>query len=158
MAVFPKQYIAPAVTPARDWLIGIFFTNFSDGSGRTGTFIAISNLIERLKNENRVDIFRMAKDLRDLRPGMIETAVWHSSPFKAIRMCSLAVMSTNFTFTFLYFRSNTHFVTKRYQNICNYSIYTAIFNRNRKKTRNTLPIDEMLHSSRSMRSSQDSMH
>nr|XP_039259557.1 receptor-type tyrosine-protein phosphatase epsilon-like [Styela clava] len=45
----------------------------SDGAGRTGTFCAILNLIERLKCENRVDVFRIVKDLRDCRPGMVQT-------------------------------------------------------------------------------------
>nr|XP_039255677.1 receptor-type tyrosine-protein phosphatase epsilon-like [Styela clava] len=45
----------------------------SDGAGRTGTFCAIVNLIERLKCENKIDVFREAKDLRDSRAGMIQT-------------------------------------------------------------------------------------
>ncbi|XP_078486288.1 receptor-type tyrosine-protein phosphatase epsilon-like, partial [Ciona intestinalis] len=43
----------------------------SDGSGRTGTFLAIINVIERIKNENQIDVFRTVKDLRDSRPGMV---------------------------------------------------------------------------------------
>ncbi|XP_077975703.1 receptor-type tyrosine-protein phosphatase alpha-like [Styela clava] len=45
----------------------------SDGAGRTGTFCTILNLIERLKCENRVDVFRTVKDLRDCRPEMVQT-------------------------------------------------------------------------------------
>uniref|UniRef100_F6WY52 protein-tyrosine-phosphatase n=1 Tax=Ciona intestinalis TaxID=7719 RepID=F6WY52_CIOIN len=42
-----------------------------DGSGRTGTFLAIINVIERIKNENQIDVFRTVKDLRDSRPEMV---------------------------------------------------------------------------------------
>nr|XP_039259553.1 receptor-type tyrosine-protein phosphatase delta-like [Styela clava] len=45
----------------------------SDGAGRTGTFCAIFNLLERLQCENRVDVFRTVKDLRDCRPGMVQS-------------------------------------------------------------------------------------
>ncbi|CAK8674408.1 unnamed protein product [Clavelina lepadiformis] len=42
-----------------------------DGCTRTGTFIALLNLVERLKSENRIDVFRTIKDLRDMRPNMV---------------------------------------------------------------------------------------
>ncbi|XP_077967438.1 receptor-type tyrosine-protein phosphatase alpha-like [Styela clava] len=45
----------------------------TDGAGRTGAFCAIANLIERLKHENKVDVFRAVKDLRDCRQGMVQT-------------------------------------------------------------------------------------
>nr|XP_039268415.1 receptor-type tyrosine-protein phosphatase C-like [Styela clava] len=47
----------------------------TDGAGRTGVFCALANLIERLKHENKVDIFRAVKDLRDCRQGMVQTLV-----------------------------------------------------------------------------------
>ncbi|XP_077969700.1 uncharacterized protein LOC120330702 isoform X2 [Styela clava] len=56
----------------------------SDGSGRTGTFCAISNLIERLKNENRVDVFRTVKDLRDQRPMMVRTVGQYEFCYQAV--------------------------------------------------------------------------
>ena len=49
--------------------------NCSDGAGRTGAFCVIADSINRLKYENSIDIFRAAKDLRDFRPGMIQTLV-----------------------------------------------------------------------------------
>ncbi|XP_077969474.1 receptor-type tyrosine-protein phosphatase alpha-like [Styela clava] len=57
---------------------------FSDGSGRTGTFCAISNLIERLKNENRVDILRTVKDLRDQRPMMVRNKGQYEFCYQAV--------------------------------------------------------------------------
>ena len=47
----------------------------SGGSGRTGTFIAISILLERLKTEGVVDVFRTGRTLRLQRPGLIQTVV-----------------------------------------------------------------------------------
>ena len=32
-------------------------------------------MIERMKNENRIDVFRTVKDLRDYRPNMIDSVV-----------------------------------------------------------------------------------
>ena len=48
---------------------------FSDGAGRTGVFCSLINLIQRLKCENKIDVFRTVKDLRDCRPCMVRTAV-----------------------------------------------------------------------------------
>ncbi|XP_077967374.1 receptor-type tyrosine-protein phosphatase alpha-like [Styela clava] len=45
----------------------------TDGAGRAGAFCAIANLIDRLKHENKVDVFRAVKDLRDCRQGMVQT-------------------------------------------------------------------------------------
>ncbi|XP_039260687.2 receptor-type tyrosine-protein phosphatase alpha-like isoform X1 [Styela clava] len=45
----------------------------SDGAGITGSFCAVVNLVQRLKCENKVDVFRAIKDLRDCRPGMVKT-------------------------------------------------------------------------------------
>ena len=47
----------------------------SAGCGRTGTFIANSILLERLKTEGVVDVFHTARALRLQRPGMIQTVV-----------------------------------------------------------------------------------
>ena len=38
---------------------------FSDGVKRTGVFCTIANLIDRLEFEQRVDVFRAAKDVGD---------------------------------------------------------------------------------------------
>ena len=48
---------------------------FSDGAGRTGTYIAISNLLERMKIEQAVDVFQAIKIIRGVRPQFVETAV-----------------------------------------------------------------------------------
>ena len=47
----------------------------SGGSGRTGTFISISILLERLKTEGVVDVFHTGRTLRLQRPGLIQTVV-----------------------------------------------------------------------------------
>ena len=45
--------------------------HFRDGSTQSGTLCAIFNLIERVKSENVVDVFRAVKDVRDLRMGAV---------------------------------------------------------------------------------------
>ena len=47
----------------------------SGGCGRTGTYIAISILLERLKTEGVVDVFQTARTLRLQRPSMIQSVV-----------------------------------------------------------------------------------
>ena len=47
----------------------------SGGCGRTGTFIAVSILLERLKTEGVVDVFNTVRSLRLQRPGMVQSVV-----------------------------------------------------------------------------------
>lgn len=47
----------------------------SGGCGRTGTYIAVSILLERLKTEGVVDVFQTARTLRLQRPSMIQSVV-----------------------------------------------------------------------------------
>lgn len=49
--------------------------SFSAGAGRTGTFIALSNILERVKAEGLLDVFQTVKSLRTQRPHMVQTAV-----------------------------------------------------------------------------------
>ena len=46
-----------------------------DGAGRTGTFIAISIILERFKIEQLVDVFQTIKKTRAFRPQFVENAV-----------------------------------------------------------------------------------
>lgn len=48
---------------------------FSAGAGRTGTFIALSNILERVKAEGLLDVFQTVKSLRMQRPHMVQTVV-----------------------------------------------------------------------------------
>ena len=50
----------------------------SGGSGRTGTFLAICNLLDRLKLEGVVDVFQTVRGLRMQRPLMVRTLVSHN--------------------------------------------------------------------------------
>uniref|UniRef100_H2ZAR9 protein-tyrosine-phosphatase n=1 Tax=Ciona savignyi TaxID=51511 RepID=H2ZAR9_CIOSA len=50
---------------------GKVLVHCNDGAGRTGVLISVANLVERIKSENRIDVFRTVKDLRDMRPKMV---------------------------------------------------------------------------------------
>ncbi|XP_077970480.1 receptor-type tyrosine-protein phosphatase alpha-like [Styela clava] len=63
---------------------GVTLVHCSDGIGRTGVFCATVNLIDRLKCENRVDVFRTVKDLRDGRPNMVENLDQYKFCYQAI--------------------------------------------------------------------------
>lgn len=55
----------------------IFFTyfNYSNGAGHTGTYIAISILLEQLRMEKNVDVFQTVRKIRSVRPEFIENEV-----------------------------------------------------------------------------------
>ena len=49
--------------------------DYSDGVGRTGTFICIHAQLERLKAEGVFDIFQFIKSARMQRPGLLSESV-----------------------------------------------------------------------------------
>ena len=71
----------------------------SDGCARTGTFIAISHTLERIKVEGTLDIFQALKSSRIHRPGLVANVV-------------STVWSNPTIVSYLFCRSNTNFVMK----------------------------------------------
>lgn len=62
--------------------------NFSSaGVGRTGVFITLSIVLERMQYEGVVDVFQTARILRTQRPAMVQTEV---------RFQLFVVLSVNF--------------------------------------------------------------
>lgn len=53
----------------------VCFGLISAGAGRTGMFIALSNILERVKAEGLLDVFQTVKSLRTQRPHMVQTVV-----------------------------------------------------------------------------------
>jgi len=53
--------------------------DFSAGIGRTGVFIALCNLIERVRVEGFVDVFQVVRELRTQRSAMVQTKVTRHS-------------------------------------------------------------------------------
>jgi len=47
----------------------------SNGVGRSGTFCAIASTLERVKQEQLMDVFQIVKSIRSSRPGAVETLV-----------------------------------------------------------------------------------
>lgn len=50
-------------------------SSHSAGVGRTGVFITLSIVLERMRYEGVVDIFQTVKTLRTQRPAMVQTEV-----------------------------------------------------------------------------------
>lgn len=53
----------------------LFLCGCSAGVGRTGVFITLSIVLERMRYEGAVDIFQTVKMLRTQRPAMVQTEV-----------------------------------------------------------------------------------
>lgn len=54
-------------------LTGPICVHCANGAGRTGVFIALATIMERVRVENVVDVFTTVKLLRAQRPNMVET-------------------------------------------------------------------------------------
>lgn len=67
----------------------------SAGVGRTGVFITLSIVLERMQYEGVLDVFQTVRILRSQRPAMVQTEV--SSPRNCRR--SRRLTETNFSFT-----------------------------------------------------------
>lgn len=57
-----------------------WFLLASAGAGRTGTFCALSTVLERVKAEGILDVFQTVKSLRLQRPHMVQTLVSTAEP------------------------------------------------------------------------------
>ena len=55
--------------------IGVTHCFFSDGVGRSGCLATIMSVIERVKIEQTVDVFKTIKLIRAKRPGAVNTLV-----------------------------------------------------------------------------------
>lgn len=56
----------------------------SAGVGRTGVFITLSHVLERLQNEGVIDLFTVVRSLRTLRPGMVQTEDQYQFCYRAV--------------------------------------------------------------------------
>ena len=56
-------------------LLERWFCRCSDGLGRSGTFAALSAVLERIKVEQVVDVFQAIKAMRIQRPHLVKTLV-----------------------------------------------------------------------------------
>uniref|UniRef100_A0A8C2ISE1 protein-tyrosine-phosphatase n=1 Tax=Cyprinus carpio TaxID=7962 RepID=A0A8C2ISE1_CYPCA len=57
----------------------------SAGAGRTGTFIALSNILERVKAEGLLDVFQTVKSLRTRRPHMVQTVEQYDFCYRVVQ-------------------------------------------------------------------------
>lgn len=51
----------------------------SAGVGRTGVFITLSIVLERMQYEGVLDVFQTVRILRSQRPAMVQTEVWNNA-------------------------------------------------------------------------------
>lgn len=71
-----SQQHVTKISPASLGLNCLFFLcGCSAGVGRTGVFITLSIVLERMRYEGAVDIFQTVKMLRTQRPAMVQTEV-----------------------------------------------------------------------------------
>lgn len=51
----------------------LFNEYFSAGVGRTGTFLALDIMMQRIKQERRINVFELVRQLRSQRMRMVQT-------------------------------------------------------------------------------------
>jgi hypothetical protein len=73
------------------------------GAGRTGVFLTLSIVLERIRYEGVVDVFQTVKLLRTQRPALVQTEVKNKNK--------------NFLSNFFLFRININFVIVLHLNI-----------------------------------------
>ena len=56
----------------------------SAGVGRTGVFITLSHVLERLQTEGVVDLFTIVRSLRTQRPGMVQSEDQYQFCYRAV--------------------------------------------------------------------------
>lgn len=61
-----------------------YFFYFSAGVGRTGVFLALSIVLERMRHEGIVDMFQTIRMLRTQRPGMVQTEDQYQFCYNAV--------------------------------------------------------------------------
>ena len=63
-------------------LIGLLsFSPFSNGIGRSGVFVALHIIIDRMQAEGVVDVFQTVKNLRIQRPATVQTLVRRTNSY-----------------------------------------------------------------------------
>lgn len=64
---------------------GVITVHCSTGVGRTGVFIALTNLIERVKLEGVVDVYQTVKKMRQQRTAMVQTKDQYEFCYRALQ-------------------------------------------------------------------------
>lgn len=95
----------------------------SAGVGRTGVFITLSIVLERMQYEGVLDVFQTVRILRAQRPAMVQTEVNILSAYKYV--CETYLLSTNHFSAFICIhRTNINSVIVPHWNISVHSIIT----------------------------------
>ena len=81
----PPSLSTAGVCGAHLMLTTCYVCLYSNGIGRTGVFIALHILLERMVTEGLVDVFQTIKNLRIQRPAMVQTLV---RPHTHIETCT----------------------------------------------------------------------
>lgn len=74
LCLYPLTATSTHLVSSEGWCI-ICLLYCSAGAGRTGTFCALSTVLERVKAEGILDVFQTVKSLRLQRPHMVQTLV-----------------------------------------------------------------------------------
>ena len=61
----------------------MFWGFFRAGVGRTGTYIAIDAMIEKIKQEGKIDVYQFVGQMRRERHLMVQTVVWISFDYSS---------------------------------------------------------------------------
>ncbi len=87
----------------------------SAGVGRTGVFITLSIVLERMRYEGVVDIFQTVKMLRTQRPAMVQTEVRNRFTLQSLQLITsrLAIRLSDLLYNFSLKFSNEEFAAEQ---------------------------------------------
>lgn len=77
----------------------MFWGFYRAGVGRTGTYIAIDAMIEKIKQEGKIDVYQFVGQMRRERHLMVQTVVWISfddSSTKLFHLETICLHLSNF--------------------------------------------------------------
>lgn len=104
------------------WSISLLFYSYSAGVGRTGTFITLDVMLQRISQEDSIDVFGFVRQMRFQRNFMVQTevSVIHLKTFFSLFFIWVTSRTGKWSYTWFYLLSlNTFFyVTSHEFHIC----------------------------------------